>query len=249
VEVSTRELSRDPLGLRLISEATDLHIVACTGHYIHAFLPPIQAERSVEEIADNMSREVLAGIDDTGVRAGIIGELGTSERIYPEEERALQAAARVNRNLGAPLMVHTDPQNRMALEALDILRSAGADLTKVSICHMDSAFMEDAYLEDILATGAYIELDTFGENFCLHPNYGPSDLDRVKLLSRLIDRGYVSQIMLASDVCLKCRLHAYGGWGYDHLLTNAVPAMKRYGITDADLDTMFVNNPKKYLDF
>jgi phosphotriesterase-related protein len=249
VEVTTRELGRDPLALRRISEATGLHIVACTGHYIHDFLPPGHAKKSVDELAESMSREILEGIDDSGVRAGIVGELGTSERIYPEEERALRAAARVNRSLGVPLMVHTDPQSRMALEALEILRSEGADPAKVSICHTDSAFLEDTYLEAILATGAFIELDTFGENFCLHPNYGPSDLDRVKLLARLIDRGYVRQIMLASDVCLKCRLHAYGGWGYDHLLANAVPAMRRYGITDEDLDTLFVANPQRYLDF
>ncbi|KKK65964.1 hypothetical protein LCGC14_2968830, partial [marine sediment metagenome] len=77
------------------------------------------------------------------------------------------------KNLGVPVIVHTDSKSRLALEALHLLSEAGADLSKVSICHLDSGFFEDQYYEDILKTGARIELDTFGENFCLHPNYGP----------------------------------------------------------------------------
>ena len=249
VDLTTRELGRNPLALRRIAEQTGLHVVVCTGHYTRAYLPSSHATITVEEMVDNMTAEITEGIDGTGVRAGIIGELGTSDRIYPEEAKGLRAAARVNRALGAPVMVHTEPRSCRALEALEILRSEGADLRKVSICHMDSAFLEDSYFEAILATGAWIELDTFGENFCLHPNYGPSDLDRIKLLTRLIERGYTRQIMLGSDVCLKCRLHAYGGWGYDHLLTNVVPAMNRHGITHEHLNTLMVTNPKGYLDF
>lgn len=249
VDVTTIEIGRNPAALQRISEATGIHVVAGTGHYIHDFRLPAHENKSVEEIAERMTREIVEGIDDTGVRAGIIGELGTSEKIYPEEARGLRAAARVNKAIGVPLMVHTDPQNRMAIEALNILSTAGANPEKVSICHMDSAFLDEEYLAAILSTGAYIELDTFGENFCMHPNYGPSDLDRVKLLTRLIDQGHVGQIMLASDVCLKCRLHAYGGWGYDHLLTNVLPTMKRFGVTDTYLNTMLVQNPRRYLNF
>ena len=218
---------------------------------VHPLLPARSAATANPGAArrDHEPGRSPMGIGDTGVRAGIIGELGTSERIYPEEETALRAAARVNRGPGCPLMVHTDPQSRMAPAALSILENAGADLGKVSVCHLDSAFFEPQYYEAILATGAYIEFDTFGENFCLHPNYGPSDLDRVKALCRLLERGHLGQIMLGCDVCLKCRLHRYGGWGYDHLLTNVVPAMRRLGIGPAELDAMLRENPRKYLAF
>ena len=249
VDPTTEELGRNPLALRRISEATGIRIVACTGQYIRTFLPPALRRRTLQQLEETMAREISDGIGETGVRAGIIGELGTSEQIYPEEETALRAAARVNRSLGAPLMVHTDPQSRLAPAALAILESAGADLGKVSVCHLDSAFFEPQYYEAILATGAYIEFDTFGENFCLHPNYGPSDLDRVKALCRLLERGHLGQIMLGCDVCLKCRLHRYGGWGYDHLLTNVVPAMRRLGVGPAELEAMLQENPRKYLAF
>ena len=249
VDPTTEEMGRDPLALRRVSEATGTRIVACTGQYVHSFLPAELRRRTLEQLEETMSREISDGISGTGVRAGIIGELGTSERIYPEEETALRAAARVNRTLGVPLMVHTDPQSRMAPAALAILESAGADLGKVSVCHLDSAFFEPQYFEAILATGAHLEFDTFGENFCLHPIYGPSDLDRIKALCRLLERGRLRQIMLGCDVCLKCRLHRYGSWGYDHLLTNVVPAMRRLGIGTAEIDAMLRENPAKYLAF
>jgi phosphotriesterase-related protein len=249
VDPTTEELGRDPLALRRISEATGLRIVACTGQYIHSFLPESLRRRTLEQLEQIMTREISEGIGGTGVRAGIIGELGSSERIYPEEETALRAAARVNRSLGVPVMVHTDPQSRLAPAVLAILEGAGADPGKISICHLDSAFFEPQYYEAILATGAYLEFDTFGENFCLHPNYGPSDLDRIKALCRLLEKGRLRQLLLGCDVCLKCRLHRYGSWGYDHLLTNVVPAMRRLGISAEEIDTMLGENPRRYLAF
>ncbi len=249
VDPTTEQMGRDPPALKRISEATGIHIVACTGQYIHSFLPAPLPQRTLEQLEETMTREISDGFGDTGVRAGLIGELGTSERIYPEEETALRAAARVNRALGVALMVHTDPRSRLAPAALGILKSAGADLGKVSVCHLDSAFFEPQHYEAILATGAYLEFDTFGENFCLHPNYGPSDLDRIKTLCRLLERGWLRRVLLGCDVCLKCRLHRYGGWGYDHLLTNVVPAMRRLGIGTAEIHTMLVENPAKYLAF
>jgi phosphotriesterase-related protein len=249
VDVTTPELGRNAAALKRISQATGLRIVACTGSYIQAYHSPEMTALSVEEITECMRREIEEGIGDTGVRPGIIGELGTSSKIHPDEQKVLIAAARLNRSLGVPLMVHTDPRSRMAPAALSILERAGADLGKVSICHLDSAFFEPDYYEEILATGTYIEFDTFGENFCLHPNYGPSDLDRVKALCRLLERGYARQILLGCDVCMKSRLHRYGGWGYDHLLTNVVPAMRRLGIGTAQLDRMLKDNPSEYLAF
>jgi len=179
----------------------------------------------------------------------VIGEIGSSEQLYPGERKGLIAAARVNSMMGVPIIVHTEPKSLIAMEILDLLSSNGADLSKISLCHMDSDFMELEYHEGILRTGANIEFDTFGENFCLHPNYGPSDLDRIKRLCTLIEKGYVGQLMLGCDICLKCRLHAYGGWGYDHLICNVLPAMKRLGISEREIDTMLIQNPRGFLDF
>jgi phosphotriesterase-related protein len=209
VDVTTAEFGRNPGALRQIAEAAGINIITCTGHYVEAFQSSEVKRMSAEALQDEMLREIRVGIGESGVRAGVIGEIGTSERLYPEE----------------------------------------AKVSKVALCHMDSDFIEASYFEDIFKTGANIEFDTFGENFCLHPNYGPSDLDRVKSLCSLLERGHLGQIMLGCDVCLKCRLHAYGGWGYDHLLSNVLPAMKRYGISAEEIQALIVGNPRRFLDF
>jgi phosphotriesterase-related protein len=249
VDLTTVEIGRNPSSLRRISFESGINIVTCTGHYIQSFQSPATRALSVEAQQEEMLKEIRQGIGDTDVRAGVIGEIGSSERLYPGERRGLIAAARVNSTVGVPVIVHTEPKSRLAMEILDLLSENGADLSKVSLCHMDSDFMELEYHEGILQTGANIEFDTFGENFCLHPNYGPSDLDRIKRLCTLIDKGYVSQLMLGCDICLKCRLHAYGGWGYDHLLSNVLPAMKRLGISEHEIEVMLVQNPREFLDF
>jgi len=249
VDLTTVDIGRDPRALRDISLSSGINIVTCTGHYIRSYQSPETRTLSLEALQEEMQKEIQEGIGDSGVRAGVIGEIGTSERLYPEESRGIVAAARVNSSVGVPVVVHTEPKSRLAMEILDLLRKNGADLSKVSLCHMDSDFMETEYHEGILKTGANIEFDTFGENFCLHPNYGPSDLDRVKSLCALLDKGYARQIMLGCDICLKCRLHAYGGWGYDHLLTNGIPAMKRLGISENEIDIMLIQNPRAFLDF
>ena len=64
----------------------------------------------------------------------------------------------------------------------------------------------------------------------------------------LIDGGYLSNILISCDVCLKTLLHRYGGWGYDHILTNIVPMMQDEGITEKQVVTLLRENPKRFLD-
>lgn len=74
-----------------------------------------------------------------------------------------------------------------------------------------------------------------------------TDVQRVAFLKSLLDKGYLSQILLSCDVCLKTLLRTYGGWGYDHLLVNVVPMMKEAGITDSQITTMLKDNPANFL--
>ena len=68
-------------------------------------------------------------------------------------------------------------------------------------------------------------------------------------IGRLIAEGFGDRILLAQDVCSKHRLARYGGHGYDHILKNIVPRMKRTGITEEQLNAMLVDNPKRVLCF
>ena len=67
-------------------------------------------------------------------------------------------------------------------------------------------------------------------------------------MKELIDSGYLSNIFIANDVCLKTLLHRYGGWGYDHVLTHVVPMMIDEGITEEQINVILRENPKRFLD-
>ena len=96
VEVTTSEFGRDPLALRQIARATGINIVAGTGHYIQAYHSPAVGSLSIEALAAEMTKAIREGIGNSGVRAGVIGEIGMSVEIHPDERKVLAAAARVN---------------------------------------------------------------------------------------------------------------------------------------------------------
>lgn len=74
------------------------------------------------------------------------------------------------------------------------------------------------------------------------------DIERVMAIKDLINSGYLSNILIACDVCLKTLLHRYGGWGYDHILNHIVPMMREQKITEEQIDVLLKENPKKLLN-
>jgi phosphotriesterase-related protein len=240
-------VGRNPLALRRLAEELDMNFITCTGYYRNKFHPPEVEGMSIEDIEETMFRELTQGIDDTGIRAGMMGELGTTgNNIFPRERKVLIAAGRVNRKTNAPIMVHTEGRREIILEAIRILTENGANVEQVHICHVNSA----DHWEDILKTGVSIGMDCFGSTFNVDSELYilETDMERILCLKRALDAGYADRIIIGNDVCMKMRLHKYGGWGYDHLLTNLFPYMRKAGITDEQLHTLLYEAPRKLLD-
>jgi phosphotriesterase-related protein len=247
VEPTAIGVGRMPRALRRLSEELDMHIVAGTGYYRQAFHPPGVAEMSVGQLEERMLHELTQGMDDTDVRAGLMGELGTTgSAILPAEERVLIAAGRVQRQTNALAMVHTEGRRDAVLEAIRILTANGADPGKVHICHVNEA----PWWRDVVDRGGTVGLDCFGSTFSVDSEVVmcPTDQTRIDHLKAIFDAGHGDRVLASNDVCMKMRLHRYGGWGYDHIQTNLAPHMRRAGFTDADIDLLFVQNPRRLLD-
>ena len=240
-------MGRDPITLKKISKGLDINIVAATGYYMNLNQSSEFKEISIEEITEEMIKDIEIGINGTKVRAGIIGELGTSEVIYPNEEKILIAAARVNKKLGIPIMIHTECRERRALDILKILSINGTNLEKVNICHLDSSF-DYSYCEKVIKMGAYAGFDTFGQEIYFYRMHATTDVQRIKNLLKLIRNGYIKKVLVSCDVCIKMFLHKYGGWGYDHFLNNIVPLLKNEGLDDEQIKNLLIDNPKNYLN-
>jgi phosphotriesterase-related protein len=250
VDVTSRGLGRDPKALLAICAATGLHVIMGSGYYIAASHPPEMRDWPKEKIADQIVREFAEGVGDTGIRPGVIGEIGVSDLNNPQEVKALQAAAFAQRGTGAPLYIHPPIWETRGLDILDIIEAQGADVTKVVLSHCDPTLDDYEYHDRIAKHGAFIEYDQFGIEFVASEGFFlPRDIDRIRAIRRQIDRGNLAQIIVSQDVSFKTCLVKYGGWGYGHILRDLVPFMKREGFTEKELHTILVENPRRLLAF
>lgn len=253
VDASLPGIGRNPLALRRISEKTGLNIVMGTGFYVGETHPKALEGMSEEQIADIMIGEIRCGAENTGVRAGYIGEIGVSEIFDERERKVLRAAAAAQRETAVAVNVHINPWTTNGIEAADILIKTGVPAERICISHIDVENRED-YVFQLLSKGVYVEFDNFGKEFYIrrevrNSGYGlfVRDLDRIKFLKKLIDAGYSDRILLSCDLCLKNLLHRYGGWGYDHVLTNVLPMMEDEGVSGAQIQKLLKKNPADWL--
>ncbi len=237
VEVTTPDLGRDPLALRRVAETTELHMVMGTGWYRQPFYPPEIDALSTIELADMMIAELTDGVAGTGVRAGIIGEIGINlDYATAQEERVLRAAARAHKATGAPITTHAS-MYPVGLVQLEILKDEGVDLSRVIIGHCDTC-LDQSYHLAILETGAYVQFDTVGRN---HMN---PDSRRASAFAELVRLGWTHKLLLSSDRCHRSDLCAFGGVGYGYVFTTFFDMLRTEGIDNEALDTISIENPR-----
>lgn len=255
VDVTSLGIGRDPIALAHIARATGLQIVMGCSYYVAETHPPHHgvAEASEDDLAARIIAELCEGVSFTGIRPGIIGEVGCSWPLAASEIKVLRASARAQRATGAPLTIHPGRDPRAPFEIVEILRDAGADLSRTVMGHIDRTLADPREIELLAASGCVIEFDLFGMEGSYYPWELPIDMPndgaRINLLKGLIAAGYRSQIVISHDICLKDHLAKYGGRGYSHILDNVVPLMRRKGVREDDIMAMLVDTPRRLLAF
>ena len=228
-----------------------MNIIAGCGFYVEATHPACLGQWSVEDIAAEMIRDLTEGMDGTGIKAGVIGELGvTGFPMGPAERKVFQAAALAQREVGCAIIAHSAAGADSPLEVIEVLSDAGADMSKVVQSHLDDRFLSDLdRYRRARDLGACLGLDTFGRElyYSMRKTQLPRDEDRIDALLMLIEAGMTDRVFPAQDICFKHELATYGGHGYDHLLRHIVPRLVGRGISDADLDTLLRKNPARLL--
>jgi len=202
---------------------------------------------SVQELADEMRKDILLGIGDTDIRAGIIGEIGTSAVISDSEKKVLRAAGMVGAETGKAIHVHTDLYTENGFEVIDTLTREGARPEKICVDHVD-VWLRPDYIRALLEKGVYVEFDNFGKEFYTsRERRFAYDLERIRLLSNLIREGYRSQILICNDICLKTMWKTYGGNGYAHILRAVRDMAVEEGNDSSVYDTLLTENVKNFL--
>jgi phosphotriesterase-related protein len=223
-----------------------LALVMGAGWYRTAYYP-FEARidrRSADDLADELVAEFERGVGETGVRPGILGEIGVDKPwLTAQEERVFRAVARAARRTGMAVSTHA-VMSPVGLEQLKVLEEEGLDPARVVIGHSDSYPRLDHYLE-ICRRGANLEFDFLGMAFT--PLERHDEPVVVRRLLELLDAGHADRILLSQDVCHDSQLTAYDGNGYTYLQRVFLPRLRAAGVDEATLRRLTVDNPLRIL--
>lgn len=250
VDQTSRGMKRDPSGLRKVAEQAGVHIIMGCGYYVEDSWRTDAPMRSAEAVAQIMISEFYEGVEGTGVRPGIIGEIGCSHPWTGSEKRVMEAAVKVQQATGAAMSVHPGRDPEAPFEIIRFIESRGGDPGRTIMGHLDRTLFDVDALTRLARTGCMVEWDFFGIESSYYPFQNidlPNDGMRLRLIRALIDHGYLDRILISQDICTKTRLVTYGGHGYGHLFRNIVPYMKRRGFQDSEIKTILVENPRRLL--
>ena len=253
VDATSIGIARDPVGLARISRATGLNIIMGASHYVDDAHPPDMDSRSEDELVEQIVRDVMEGVNGTGINSGVIGEVGCSWPLTDNERKVLRASGRAQRLSGAPILIHPGRNETAPLEIMEVLSEVGADLGNTIIGHIERTVFQHSTLKQVAESGCYIEWDLFGREQSYYTAdltvSMPSDATRMDQIARLISDGYGDKIVVAHDICTKHRLLKHGGHGYFYILAHIVPRMRFRGFSQEAIDKILVDNPKGALTF
>ena len=248
VDLTLKNIGRDPVGLLKISEKTGLNIIMGSGYYVFSSWSDNYKKKSEKQLAKEIINEFSNGVDNTNIKPGIIGEVGISDIYNSLELKNIKASALAQKEIDCALNFHITTKDGHKL--LDILEDIGADLDKVILSHCDYTLKDPDYHDSLAKRGAYIEYDSFGvEIMGYNGEFTSSDGERIEAILAQILKGNLNKILISHDISFKMFLTKWGGFGYSHIINNIIPRMLKRGITKEMIDLITIENPKEVFSF
>ena len=251
IDVTTLDLGRDIPLMQDVSRRSGVHAIPCTGN--HLAIPRIFWGAPVDKVAALFIKEIEEGIEDTGVKAGIIKVASDRGGITENEEIVLRAAARACNATGTRISTHTWSPDRVGEEQVRVLKEEGVDLNRVYIGHSNDD-TDVSYLIGLLEEGVWLGLDRYpGGRTPETPRWET----RTEVVKQLIDAGYAHRLMLSHDHStpmvqpseeLRREREEFNPDGYLFITRNVLPRLLELGATDADVNTMMVDNPRRFFE-
>jgi phosphotriesterase-related protein len=250
------ELGRDPELYAEVSARSGVRIVFATGFYYEAFgIPPYWRARDAEEIAELYLHEIANGVGKTGLRPGVI-KAATGVEVTDLERKVLAGAAMAQKESGVAIITHTEHSRHGEVQQ-DIFAEHGADLSRVLIGHQDEQPTPEP-IEALARRGTFVGVDRIGLEFLA------SDETRADNVAALVKRGFAGQVCLSQDcVCTMTaarfpfpspksrrptpREFTQNNKPLSYVVTNFASRLRERGVTDADIDVMMRDNPRRLL--
>jgi phosphotriesterase-related protein len=261
-------LGRDAAFATRAAERAGVHVVLATGAYVYETLPCYFRNRGKTALADCFVRDAEIGIQGTPVKAAFLKCAVDEHGITPDVAAVLRAVADAHHRTGLPIMSHcrlsgvalgpdgpippSDEERRRALEItmrqLDILLDeAGVAPAAVQLAHVGDCGELDT-IERVLERGTFIGMDRYGLDFI------NTSAERNRVVATLCRRGYAERMMLGHDSCATIDWYPAGmvdqlapRWRPTLLFEEELPALRDLGVTDAQVETMLVHAPRRWL--
>jgi phosphotriesterase-related protein len=244
-------LGRDIGRIKRVAAGTDLNIIVATGLYTYNEAPLYFRFRyphsdGRDPMTEMFVTDLTTGIADTGVKAAFLKCAIDDQGMTPGVERVLRAVARAHTETGAPVTVHTHPHSGTGREVIRVLREEGTDLTKVVLGHSGDSTDLD-YLSELADAGCLLGMDRFGLDLIT-----PFE-ERVATVATLCERGYAESMVLSHDA--SCYIDWFPpeaiprfapAWHFEHLFDDVLPALRERGVSESQIETMLVDNPRRY---
>lgn len=233
---------------RIAAQVPELNIVVATGVYTFDAVPLFFWRRPRATMTEFFVRDITEGVQDTGVKAGMLKCAVDTKGLTEGVEQVLRAVARAHvATGGTPITIHTHAAGQHGPEIVRVLKEEGVDFSRVVLGHSGDAVNNPDYLSEMADTGLTLGMDRFGiDHFATFRQ-------RSDLVAEMCRRGYADRMVLAHDTC--CYIDWFGpgtlddlkNWHYLHVSQDVLPYLREHGVPDSDIDAMLVTNPVRIL--
>lgn len=245
-------LGRDIRAVARAAEGTGINIIACTGWYCMGELPftfyLLDHAEKIAELTRLFVQDIRQGLEGTAIRPSAIKCTTDLQGVTADIDVLLRACARTHLETGAPITTHTEYSNRSGLMQQEIFLEEGVDMNAVVIGHINQSNDLD-YMERLIENGSYIGFDRCG----LESKDAPHET-QIDNLAELCRRGYANRVVLSHDhpifldMMPRHELEAMHTvhYPYGQIHNATLPGLRARGVTDDQIQTMLVENPRAY---
>lgn len=241
IDCTPAYLGRDPLVLKSLAQKTGMNIVTTTGYYgamNDNFMPEHARDMTAEQLADIWLKEWNEGIEESGIRPGIIKIAVQGDSVLSDLHRKIvRAAALTHLGSGLTIVSHT-VSGSPAFEQLEILKDEGVSPEAFTWTHSQSGTNEER--AKAAEMGAWISLDYVNEDKENISFY-------IEMIGYLKQHGHLDRILISHDAGWY-QVGQPGGGNfrpYTAVFTHLLPAMKENGFTDEEITQILEKNPRE----
>jgi phosphotriesterase-related protein len=249
IDPACMDIGRNVDLARRVVEETGVQLVMGTGVYgaRYHFLPPPFQHREPSALVEAFVHDIGEGMQGSEVKAAFLKCAVDEPGITEDVEKILRAIAGASKATGKPIMAHSHPATRRGLEIMDIFDDEGVDPGKVQIAHTGDTDDLD-YIEQLLGRGPFIGMDRYGLDIIL-----PTDKRNATVIE-LCKRGHAERMTISQDACATIDWFPEAmikemapNWHMTFLWEGVLPALREGGVTEEQIETMLVDNPRRWL--